>query len=429
MTASLIPLTLALVLGTAAAEEGATVAPASPDAASLVGDADAAGKKRGAKKRGQGGKSGDRGDQKSGDQRGDQKSGDQRSDRGTAPAGEANRAATPLGDGARAASERAPEASSRPATTRKEEVRLDTSSRATSSHASAERASSGRHESATRHAPANYRGHADPARTDRHASGTRHASASRHAPAVKATAARHRAAVHHSSASRHHAAWVSHHRPHHWYSPWRPGYRVHWYHGVFVYGPPVVYVDSDGHAHARGSGDGPAPEPRKPDVERAGKFSLGVRGASYISGFHEGGGGYGDAGLGLAARYRIIDPLGIEAQWTYHDQSWSQETARIQQPLSVSAQLFAFPWTKVNPYVLAGVTFTDRNLDQPLATGTFATDQALWGPHGGVGLEFGLGKDVSLNFDARWIGYVNKPVDDPALAGAFQGNMGLNFYF
>ncbi|MBM4369971.1 MAG: outer membrane beta-barrel protein [Deltaproteobacteria bacterium] len=231
----------------------------------------------------------------------------------------------------------------------------------------------------------------------------------------------------HHAAAAHHAAWVRHHGPRYWYSPWRPGVRVHWYHGVFIYGPPVVVVDGDGHSHVRREGE--APEAPKPQVERAGKFSLGVRGATYISDFYGEGRGYGDAGLGLAARYRIIDPLGIEAQWTYHDQSWSQDTSRIQQPLSVSAQLFAFPWTKVNPYVLAGVTVTDRNIDQSLAGGTFQTDEALWGPHGGLGLEFGLGKDVSLNFDARWIGYVNKEETDPAVPGAFQGNMGLNFYF
>ncbi len=419
MIASLVPLTLSLLVGDVFAGEVEAVAPVDPAVSALVGDADAAGKKR-SKKRGSGNKGAD---QKGSDQRGaDQKGGEQKSDRGTAPSTEANRTSTSR-DGARAATDRSPEVSSRPATTRKEEVRVNTASRSTGNSESAERrSSSSRHESADRHAPANYRGHADPARTDRHA------SAARHAPAVKATAARHRSAVHHASASAHHAAWVNHHRPSHWYSPWRPGYGVHWYHGVFVYGPPVVVYDGDG-GGGRVRRDGEVSSPPKPQVERAGKFSLGVRGATYISGFHEGGGGYGDAGLGLAARYRIIDPLGIEAQWTYHDQSWSQETARIQQPLSVSAQLFAFPWTKVNPYVLAGVTFTERNLDQPLATGTFATDQALWGPHGGVGLEFGLGKDVSLNFDARWIGYVNKPVDDPAIAGAFQGNMGLNFYF
>ncbi len=400
MPASLFPLALSLLVGGAVA--GDEVSSVEPEAVtSLVDGADAAQKKKSKKSSKQGQKSSGRDNDRSDDRKAEPRRDTESKDReGSAQKSEA----------------RKDTADREKTSTRRESVNVSTSARSSNSHASAER-----HESASRHAPANYRGHSDPDRTDRHA------SAARHAPAVRATAARHHAAVSHHAAASHHAAWVNHHGPHRWYSPWRPGVRVHWYHGVFVYGPPVVVVDGDGHSHVRREGE--AKEAPKPQVERAGKFSLGVRGATYISDFYGEGRGYGDAGLGLAARYRIIDPLGIEAQWTYHDQSWSQETARIQQPLSLSAELFAFPWTKVNPYVLAGVTVTDRNIDQSLSTGTFETDQALWGPHGGVGLEFGVGKDVSLNFDARWIGYVNKDETDPAVPGAFQGNMGLNFYF
>ena len=154
---------------------------------------------------------------------------------------------------------------------------------------------------------------------------------------------------------------------------------------MFVYGPPVVVYDGDGGGgHVRHEGEVAAAPKRA--VDREGKFSLGLRGGSYLSGFHDGS-SYGDAGLGLAARYRPIDPLGFEVQWMYNDATWSKDSARIQQPLTVSAELFAFPWTKVNPYVLAGVTFTDRNIDQPLASGaSFASEDALWGPTGGVGM-------------------------------------------
>jgi hypothetical protein len=175
-------------------------------------------------------------------------------------------------------------------------------------------------------------------------------------------------------------------------------------------------------------GGGKARGPRR-DVDRNGDFSIGVQGGSYLSGFGPGE-GYGDAGLGLNVRYRPIESLGFEAAWTYHDASWSADTSRIQQPLQVSAQVFAFPWTRVSPYVLAGVTVTDRNIHQPLAGASdLETDASLWGPHAGVGIEFALGENVGLDFDARFIGYVNKPASDPSAAGAFQGNMGLNFYF
>lgn len=275
------------------------------------------------------------------------------------------------------------------------------------------------------HASPNYRGG-----NSRNGSGNHAASrpvSARHSPGV-----RQKAAVHHAAGFRqqayasHRAAWTARRGgPAHWYSPWRVGYPQHWYHGVFVYGPS--YIDG---GYGAGYGDGEASEARVPkrQVDRAGKFSLGLRGASYLSGFQSGG-SYGDSGLGIAARYRPIDAFGVEVQWTYHDATWSQATARIQQPLSVSGELFAFPWSRVNPYVLGGLTFTDRNLNQPLVGGTFQTEDSLWGPHAGVGLEFGLGKSASLNLDARFIGYVNKGIDDPARAGAVQANAGLNFYF
>lgn len=264
-----------------------------------------------------------------------------------------------------------------------------------------------------RAAPANYRGP--------------RAAAAHHAAVVHhrhVAAARHAAAVHHAAAA--HAAWVSHRAPPRgwWYRPWRAGYPHYWYHGVFVYGPPPVYV---------GPGAPPAAaeraaEPPKRKVDHEGRFSLGIRGGSYLGGYH-GGASYGDAGLGLAARYRIIEPLGLEVSWQYHSQTWESGTERIQQPIMTSMQLFAFPWSRVNPYFLAGVTVTPRSIDDNLSYATEQTDHTLWGPHAGLGLELNLTKDVSLNFDARYAGYVNKEQDDLSVPAAFQANLGANFYF
>jgi hypothetical protein len=188
-----------------------------------------------------------------------------------------------------------------------------------------------------------------------------------------------------------------------------------------------VYVDG-GHVETRGSGGGGEPAPHRA-VNREGKFSLGFTGGSYLSGFHDGS-GYGDGGLGITAAYRPIEPLAFQVSWSYHDASWSQGSARVQQPLQLSAELYAFPWSRVSPYVLAGLTMTDRNLDQPLgAAGPFQTEDSLWGPHAGLGIEFAIGKSVALDFDARFIGYVNKPENDPSSAGAVTANMGLNVYF
>lgn len=289
--------------------------------------------------------------------------------------------------------------------------------------------------SEARHAPANYRGVSRAASP--HVAASRSAAA--HRAAAVARTHRHAAAVHHASAARHHYAaraeaarwrhnYVRHHyvharwyRPVTWFRPWYPGRPHYWYHGVFVYGPGPVYVGP--RSEARSSA---APE-RK--VNHEGQFAVGVRAGSYISGYTNGA-SYGDFGLGIAARYRPIEPLGLELQWNYHDDTWAQGTERIQQPLSASVELFAVPWSKVNPYALAGLTLTNRNIqDDTGDRATVTSDASMWGPHVGLGIEFGLSDKTSLNFDGRWMGYLNRPEGDPAYPGAFQGNMGLNFYF
>ena len=150
-------------------------------------------------------------------------------------------------------------------------------------------------------------------------------------------------------------------------------------------------------------------------------------------GGYDAGPGFGDFGLGLAARYRAAEALGFEIAWQHHDQTWSPESERVNQPLSASVELFGFPWAKVNPYVLAGVTWTNRVYNDEyfdgFSTVYVCTEDALFGPHGGLGIELAVGKKASVNFEARAIGYVNKPVEDPTIPAALQGNMGFNFYF
>lgn len=414
---------LAFAASPAFAADELTVSDSADSVATLVGDGDAAGKKKAKAAKG---------DAKKGKEAAPapKAEGPAQSGNGSAAGPATSDRAGPASSQKRTSPGRDRPDNQRPSSSASA-ARETSSGHEPASHDSAERRDSGGHESADRHESA---GHAS---ADRHTSSgghvaaDRHTAAARHAPATRARAARHRAVSHgyasHAYAS-HHAAWASHRAPYHWYGPWRAGHPHYWYHGVFVYGPPVVVVGGGGGGN-EGGGDGPRAKEPKREVSRAGDWSIGVRGGSYLSGFQDGS-GYGDAGLGIAARYRPIEPLGFEVAWTYHDATWSGNTSRIQQPLMVSAELFAFPWSRVSPYVLAGVTMTDRNIAQPSVFGqTFATEQDLWGPHGGLGIEFGLGKTASLNFDARFIGYVNKPEADLARAGAVQANMGLNFYF
>ncbi len=230
----------------------------------------------------------------------------------------------------------------------------------------------------------------------------------------------------HAAAAAHHQAWARAYRGAHparfwaYRGPvvWYPGYPRYWYHGVFVYGPPP---------YARQSAEVVEKGPKRV-IDRDDTWAVGARGGTYASGYTNGA-AYSDFGMGLAVRYRPADALGLELQWSYHDQSWDASTARIDQPLSASVQLFAFPWTRFNPYVLAGVTYTNRNVQDDIGQAFVDNDHPVWGPHLGVGLELGIGKNWSVNGDLRGIGYLNDGGEDLMRQGATQANLGVNRYF
>lgn len=322
--------------------------------------------------------------------------------------------------------ERAPREAARPAARGPEAARGAPRGQPTTRHIDTRaRTSSAGAQPAARHAPPNYRSSA------RHAgsSSAQAAAGSHRGRSPQAVAAAHRSASRHAAAATHHDAWARHGRHGGWARPWRPGHPHHWYHGVFVYGPPrpVVVVDGRG---GGGGGEGRSDEAAAPKrkVDRARTFAVGLRGGSYMSGYHTGD-VYGDAGMGLAVRYRPVEAVGFELDWQHHDATWDEGSERQFEPVQASVQLFGMPWTKVNPYALVGVTVTGREVNDQLGPVTVAQTSPLWGPHAGLGLELGLGEKASVNFDARWIGYLNKPEDDLSRAGAMTANMGLNFYF
>ena len=239
----------------------------------------------------------------------------------------------------------------------------------------------------------------------------------RAAAAHRSQVAWHRANVHQAWRTRY---W-HHHRWSHWHARWwgpHPWYRPHWSYGVFVYGPHPVIV------HRGPVTAAPADPPRK--VSRAGEFSLGVRGGSYMSTYDYPSSAYGDLGLGLAGRYRFSDAFGLELAALHHDQSWDADTSRVSQPVSLSAEVFAFPWTRFNPYFLAGITWTTRDYDDTLwvpadidpgNSVTVQRQDTLFGPHGGLGIEIGVGESWAVNAEWRWVGYLDKAASDPSLAG------------
>lgn len=250
-------------------------------------------------------------------------------------------------------------------------------------------------------------------------------------------AAHHRHGVHRTWA-RHHDRW------------WRPGSRAWWYYrpypwwrpawawGVFYYPPPYAYGYYGYYGYptsADGTGGESPPEPEaRRQVERARTASIGVRGGSYL-GDYRGSGGFGDFGLGIAARYRATEALGLELAWQYHNATWASGTDRVTQPFSASVELFAFPWSKFNPYVSTGLTWAHRNYQDTLhdvwgePLDELSVEDTLFGPHVGLGLEFGVGSRASVNLEGRAIGFLNVEEGDPTVPSALQGTMGVNYYF
>jgi len=270
------------------------------------------------------------------------------------------------------------------------------------------------------HAAAHHNKQARAHAAARHAAKTRHHKAAHHAHAHNAWKHRHK---HHA---RKHSWWWRHH-PHYGWHPW---YHPTWSYGVFVYGPHyrtgrVVYVNGQPQ---------PATASAEPvrQVDRTRQFAVGLRGGRYMSGYQQGP-SFGDFGMGIAARYRAAEALGFEVSWAHHDQTWSEDTERWSQPLAASAQLFAFPWTKVNPYLSGGLTWTSRCYNDAIYKGpnqtTVEAEDTLFGPHLGLGLELGVGDNASINLEGRGMAYLNKSADDQSAPSALQGTAGFNLYF
>lgn len=204
-----------------------------------------------------------------------------------------------------------------------------------------------------------------------------------------------------------------------------PRYRVRPYSGVFVYGPRPVYHGS----YAGGSDQVVVQERHLPDrkIDRDNSLAVGIRAGSYM-GAYQGANAFSDVGLGLTARYRPVESLGLEVAGQRHT-----DAERIHTTGSASAVLFAFPWSRLSPYVLAGGTWTDRSIDDEIwrndAVQTVSSTTPLFGAHAGAGLEIGLGNHLALDLEARYVHYLNTAAGDPTLPGAVNTNVGLLWHF
>ena len=206
-----------------------------------------------------------------------------------------------------------------------------------------------------------------------------------------------------------------------------PRYRVRPTSGVFVYGPRPVYHTT---YQVQGSAEPVAvQEKHLPDrkVDRANSLAIGMKAGSYF-GAYDGANAFGDVGLGLTARYRPVESFGIEVAGQRH-----ADPERVHTTAAVSGELFAFPWSRVSPYVLAGATYTQRSVQDEIwldgSVQTLSTQAPLLGAHAGAGLEIALGKRLAVDLEARYIHYVNPVEGDPTLPGALTTSAGAVWHF
>lgn len=169
---------------------------------------------------------------------------------------------------------------------------------------------------------------------------------------------------------------------------------------------------------------------RTPFVDREGSFAIGLKSASYISGY-DAGAVYGDFGLGLMGRYRPTKALGVEAVLVHHDQTFNQFSERKQTLMQGSAMLFGNSQGRFQPYVIAGLSANARGINDFVqgSNGTTSVDatDVLWGPHAGAGLEVAFGERTALDLEAKYIGWINE--FETGVPGALQTSANVVVHF
>jgi hypothetical protein len=207
--------------------------------------------------------------------------------------------------------------------------------------------------------------------------------------------------------------------------------RVYPYHGVFVYGPrPVTHV-----TYVREAGPVQVERRDLPKryVDRGNSFALGLKAGSLVSGTPNGD-VYGDPGFGLVGQYRPAEDVALEMAVSHYGIALDPLNTRSQTQVAGSVDLFAFPWSRVSPYALAGVTWNSANMVDATYTGsgysTVNDVSSQLGLHAGLGLELGLGKTASIDLEGRYVGWVSDSTpESPSAPGALQATAGLMIHF
>jgi opacity protein-like surface antigen len=214
-------------------------------------------------------------------------------------------------------------------------------------------------------------------------------------------------------------------RAHH-YRPLAPS--LHWSLGWFIYPHSYWYAGSTV-VVAGGSGGSAYVEPRiDRAVDRYDTFSLGAKVGTTLGAYGGNNGTYSDTGIGVNARYRLAEPIGLELAYNYSANTDPDAPTRYTHMVQPSVQLFLFPWTRVSPYGTLGLTFdTTYDADRGVNGQAQPVKDSAWGVHAGLGIEFAIGDNFALDIEARGIQYVEGHPD--TLSTQLQTSVGLNYYF
>ncbi len=182
----------------------------------------------------------------------------------------------------------------------------------------------------------------------------------------------------------------------------------------------------------------PAPRaatPPPPDFRHVRQYSLtvsaGAYGGQYLSGPE-----YSDPGVRFALAYRNAPVVGAEfavglfGSDMRYDGMGSDVRSDI--PIQLSVVLHAFPRSPIQPYFLFGGTGDLRTYRK--YNGAEYGDlygELRVGPHVGLGIEFLVGRNVSITVDGRSIHYtlIDRRAADQTVQNDVTGTLGMSFYF
>ena len=141
------------------------------------------------------------------------------------------------------------------------------------------------------------------------------------------------------------------------------------------------------------------------------------------AGFSEGRSADGPSlAAGVHLRYRFSGSLGLEGRVGYRRETVVDGSGPlldiIDVPVTGTGQLFFFPRTRVQPFLLAGaglhvVKSTPQGRNTALGGGT----EALFAIHAGAGVDVRPSRATAVHLDARWVFFEPTVISDLQAAG------------